>query len=58
MIKFGKINQAEANLILEQQLQAIEKDILVAGKNKEQLSKARLFLVKEGAIKMKYIKLS
>lgn len=51
MIKFGKINQAEANLILEQQLQAIEKDILVAGKNKEQLSKARLFLVKEGAIK-------
>ena len=50
MIKFGRINQAEANLMLEQQLQTIEKDILVAGKNEVQLSKARLFLVREGAI--------
>ncbi|MFP3339558.1 hypothetical protein R0J91_16390, partial [Micrococcus sp. SIMBA_131] len=51
MIMFGKINQAEANLMLEQQLQTIEKDILVGGQDKVQLSKARQFLVKEGAIK-------
>ena len=51
MIMFGKINQAEANLMLEQQLQTIEKDILIAGENKVQLSKARQFLIREGAIK-------